>query len=600
MAKKLVAKKKTPAIARKKPKIIPPSNKNDFMANAQLVKNTLGMATFGINQGFPNNQSPPWTEQLSKTDTEFLNLRWYLVSNFYQFLCELYAEIGLVQTLVDVPVDDGLRGGIEISSKELKEEQISELLSMMDSNEDLTIAAQTAKWNRLFGGAGIIIMTDEDPSDSFNLNEITEGSTVDFRSADLWEMFFDYQNTEGFLPSQWAPDYQYFNYYGVQVHKSRVMTMRGIQPPSFIRPRMRGWGLSVCETLVRPLNQYLKGSDLSFEVMDEFKIDVYMMKNLANTLMAADGAQKVQERIQTANYLKNYQNSIVMDADDKYEQKQLSFAGLADTAKEIRLQIASEMRMPLTKIFGISAAGFNSGEDDIEVYNGMVESQVRNKIRYPTRRMVEIRCKQLFGFVPKDIEIKFQPLREMSSEQEEKIKDSKFNRLNVAASTGQISNEEYRDAANRGNLFDIKLKDTPPDVRGYEDDTVLEDGEARKSDIDNPGTEQTGNVKLKATSPGSVPKGGRQSDQEDDKKDDGRVKKDPLRRRDYENSIMFDKRSYEADGGDSRFDSRRLPFYENPKDLMLWDMCRARSIDAFGMENRKFTIWLYEKLGGKF
>lgn len=526
---------------------IQPVEKDDFASGIQakpVTNSAPGIATFGIGQGFPNNQTPYWTAQLSKVDTQFLNLRWSLVSNLYQFLCEVYAEIGLVQTLVDVPVDDGLRGGIEISSKDLTEDQIVELLSAMDSYEDIVIAGQTAKWNRLFGGAGTIIVTDEDPSKPFNIKEIRRGSEVTYKSADLWELNYTYQNIQD-TELRHTPEDSFFNYYGVLIHRSRVMIMRGVQPPSFIRPRMRGWGLSVIETLVRPLNQYLKGQDLTFEVMDEFKIDVYMMKNLANTLMQPCGSEKVHDRIQTANFLKNYNHALVLDTEDEYHQKQLSFAGLAETAKEIRLQIASEMRMPLTKIFGISAAGFNSGEDDIEVYNGMVESQVRNKIKHTIRRQAEIRCQQLFGFAPKNLEIKFKPLREMSSEQEENVKTQKFNRLKESVAVGQITPEEFRDAANRGNLFDIKLKDAPPDLDGYEDEEGIDDASTK-------------------------------------------------------NSITFDKKSYEADGGDAWTNPRRMAFYEDPRDLVLWQMCLDESVAAWGSEKRMFTVWLYEKKGGKF
>ena len=50
--------------------------------------------------------------------------------------------------------------------------------------------------------------------------------------------------------------------------------MKGLTAPSFLRPRLRGWGFSVVEKLVRSINQYIKATDLGFEVLDEFKLDV--------------------------------------------------------------------------------------------------------------------------------------------------------------------------------------------------------------------------------------------------------------------------------------------------------------------------------------
>jgi len=66
-----------------------------------------------------------------------------------------------------------------------------------------------------------------------------------------------------------------------------------------------------------------------------------------------------------------------MDMKDDYEQKQITFTGLSDVLSQIRYGIAADVKMPMAKLFGMSASGFNSGEDDIENYNAMIESSVR-------------------------------------------------------------------------------------------------------------------------------------------------------------------------------------------------------------------------------
>ena len=234
--------------------------------------------------------------------------------------------------------------------------------------------------------------------------------------------------------------------------------MKGLIAPSFIRTRLRGWGFSVVEHLVRSMNQYLKANDLSFEVLDEFKIDIFKIKNLTDTLLSPTGQQQVSQRVKMANWQKNYQHAMIMDGEDDYIQKQLSFAGLADVMKEIRMAIASDMRMPQIKLFGQGPNGLNaSGEDEIEVYNAMVESEVRNKAKYDILRVIEIKCQKLFGFIPDDLSIKFKPLRTLNSVEEETVKTSKFNRLFQAKSAGEITRYEFRDACNRDNLLGIQL-----------------------------------------------------------------------------------------------------------------------------------------------
>lgn len=427
--------------------------------------------------------------QLSQVDTLFKNQRWYLVSNMRQLLCEMYVELGIVQTIVDVPVEDGFRGGVTIKSKQLDEDQIEQLNVSLDRDDDLNTVAQAVKWNRLFGGAGVMIITDQDPETEFDINLIKPDSPLEFRAVDMWELFWDKQNVEGYDPEIQEHGFEYYNYYAKKVHKSRVMRMRGLTAPSFIRPRLRGWGFSIVEALVRSINQYLKATDLSFEVLDEFKVDVFRMKNLTSTLLSPGGEAQVRKRVQLTNMTKNYQNAIVMDMEDEWDHKQLSFAGLAETMTGIRMQLASDMRMPLTKLFGVSAAGFSSGEDDIENYNAMVESQVRQKCKYDILRIIEIKCQKLFGMVPDDISIEFKSLRILSTKEEEEVKTQKFTRALQAKQAGEITRFEFRELCNKENLLGITL-DTTGDTLNPDDPDVAElvAGEPKEeTDVDDPG-----------------------------------------------------------------------------------------------------------------
>jgi len=451
--------------------------------NTQKVENGYSDAIMGFNPGSPGTQ-------LSQLDTLFISNRWYLLSNMRQVLSELYIEHGLVQAVVGVPVDDALRGGVDIKSKQLSPEQIEQLQVVIEREDILNnVIGMASKWNRLYGGAGIVIITDQDPSTELDVEAIKSDSKLEFRAVDLWELFWDLQNIEGFNPQLQEHQFTHYSYYGIKLHKSRVMKLRGIIAPSFIRPRMRGWGVSIVEPLVRSINQYLKANDLSFEVLDEFKIDVFKLKGLASTLASANGTAKVQQRVSATNQAKNYQNAITLDSEDDYLQKQLSFAGLADTMREIRMQIAADLRMPLSKIFGESASGFGSGQDSIENYNSMVEGEIRAKIKFDILRILELICKKEFDFVPDDLSITFKPLRILSAEQEENVKNSQFNRILQAKQSGLISDKEFKDAVNRNNLLGVNLETET-------DSDLIAIGIEAKSPDDN--QEEIGQAKLPA------------------------------------------------------------------------------------------------------
>jgi phage-related protein (TIGR01555 family) len=169
------------------------------------------------------------------------------------------------------------------------------------------------------------------------------------------------------------------------------------------------------------------------------------------------GVDKTAARITAANRMKNYQNAITMDKEDEYDQKQISFGGLSDILLQIRQGIACDVRMPMTKLFGVSAAGFNSGEDDIENYNSMIDSEVRAKSRNIVADMLQIVSQKLFGLQLDDLIVTFKPLRILNANEEEDVKDKKFNRVMSAYNSGLMEAPEAKAALNKDSLLPIEV-----------------------------------------------------------------------------------------------------------------------------------------------
>jgi phage-related protein (TIGR01555 family) len=402
--------------------------------------------------------------QLSQADTLFINNRWYLISNYRQLLSQLYVEHGIVQTLIDQPVDDAFRAGFEIKTGQLDADEIEGLKIFWERIGAGRALMQAIKWTRLFGGGAVLIITDQDPATPLNIKEIKEGRPIEFRAVDMWELYFNQQNVEGDLSVGGGigmdTNAEFFDYYGKKIHKTRVLKIEGKAAPSFIRPRLRGWGMSELERLVRSINQYLKNQDVIFELLDEAKVDVYKIKGFNGALLNQEGTNKISQRIQGANMIKNYNNALTMDAEDDYAQKQVAFTGLAEILIQIRQGIAADLKMPVTKLFGVSAAGFNSGEDDIENYNSMIEGEVRSKVKFLVVEILQICCQRELGFIPDDLMIEFGPLRVLNAVEEEEVKNHQFNRVMSSFQSGLIPAEEAKESVNKDSLIGIEINET--------------------------------------------------------------------------------------------------------------------------------------------
>jgi uncharacterized protein len=391
-------------------------------------------------------------------------------------LTYMYTGNGIFQRAIQIPILDAISKGMEIESSEVGHEEIEEIMELWEIMGCWDIILDAFTWSRLFGGGGIVINTEQDPEEELNFNNIY-GKKIKFYDADRWILtttgsaFKDVENIYSDLL-----DVSKFYLYGQAIDKSRIIPIRGKKAPAYIRRQLKGWGMSVAESLIRDMNNYLKTDEVLYEILDESKLDIYYIQGLANKLLQAGGTSAIQQRLQVANEIKNYLNALLLDANDKYEQKTLGFAGLAEIKRENRIGIAGAVNMPVTKLFGISAAGFNSGEDDIENYNAMVESEIRSKIKHPIKTMLKVLFANKYGYIP-NFTIKFPSLRILSAVDEENVKTSKTNRILSLFERGLLNGQKSMEMLKKEGIITIDI-----DENAIPDKPLSPNGEENKVD----------------------------------------------------------------------------------------------------------------------
>jgi hypothetical protein len=409
-----------------------------------------------------NNSLLEFTQSLgaesSSANTMMYNKRYAAITLNRALLSSTYMEEGIVQVLVDQPVDDAFRGGITIKCDELSPDEIKELSQAIDQEMILDTYAQGLKWMRLFGGAGIIINAGQDMRQPLNLEAINKDTPLKFYACDRWELSYTPYGMNALDQMGDMTAEHPYSYYGHIMHHTNVIKLMGKNPPSLLRGQFSGWGMSELEKVVRSFNQYLKHQNVTFELLDEAKIDVMKIEGFNVAIASSKGAQKTAERIGMAAQVKNFQNALVIDKQDDYEQKTINFGGLSDILNEIRIGLACDLRMPMTKLFGISPGGLNaSGEEEIENYNSMVETDIRSKVKSGLILMIKILCKKLFDYIPDNVNFEWKPLREQTSQEVSVLKTDSINRVISAFLNGIITNEKAVEILNTEKVFGIEL-----------------------------------------------------------------------------------------------------------------------------------------------
>lgn len=427
-------------------------------------------------QQFPN--VPYESSSLSGPVTMAYANNYVPISLNYILLSYAYMTQGFLRTVVKEPVDDAFRGGFSFISDELKDDEVALLLRTMKrvrsraeikrnrgsigakvqynagndlQRSDFAAVKNVGYWGRLYGGSGAIINVEQNFMEELDPELITEDSSMEFIPCDRWELTLGATNL--FADRTPCP----FNYYGYPLNGSRVLKFLWNEAPSYIRLRLQGWGMSEVEHCIRPINAFLKMENLLFELMDEAKVDVFKVFNLASTVGSRQASQKVMATMQAVNQIKNYRNALVIDAKDEYSQKQLTFAGLAEMREQGRKDLAAALRFPMNKLFGDSATGFGGGQDALENYNAQVSS-FRDTIEPVVIGMAELRCQQLFGFIPEDLRVKWNALREMSGLEQEDVLTRRSDRTLAWFDRGLLTDKEASEQAKKQDVLVVNTE----------------------------------------------------------------------------------------------------------------------------------------------
>ena len=381
------------------------------------------------------------SEQMEPTEL-YANSSSYLLSMNYVPLANFYKSNGFAKLAVDLPVSDCFRnGGYVLNSSTLSAEELQELQDYMEEH-DTEVIKQCMRWGRLYGG-GLIVCDVEGHKHDVPLNiKSLHKEKVHFYACDRWQCVPNSDNVNMADSFVLQDNFMEGAQNIITLDKTRVKTFVGEEQPYYLRNLLQGWGASIFESIIPQLNQYLKANSVILELLDEAKIDILKIFELSSVLASEGGEAIIKKRAEIFAQQKNYKNMGVMDSQDDYVQKTMSFSGLNEILEKIFLLICASLRIPYSKVFGRGASGFSSGEDDLENYNAMIMSELRVPAQPLIKWIANIRCCQLFGRIVDDLTITWKPLRVLSEKEQQELNTSKINAYNTLLMSGVLTRKQ--------------------------------------------------------------------------------------------------------------------------------------------------------------
>jgi len=344
-------------------------------------------------------------------------------------LVKMYANDGITRQVVNMIVDDAMRGFINADQDLLTE------LKRISSKQKITDAAT---WARLFGGSVLVAFVDDGQSMDKPLNLDNLKKVISLQVYDRYQL--------SSMPEDISNDF-YSEHYGevevytimptsgqpFRVHRSRMHMFSGERVPMQDYINNGKWGDSVLQSLYEPLRNYGQSMNALAEITQDFIQTTISINNLTEVLSSGNEGEIIK-RLQINDMTRSISNTVMLDAQDEtYSKHASSVSGLSDIIEKIQEQIAACARRSMTRLFGITSKGLgNSGNDDSDNDNITTEAYRCDELEPCIDWLITmLEAQKLWDDKPESFDWTFAPLKVSNEHEEAK------NRL-LAAQTDQI------------------------------------------------------------------------------------------------------------------------------------------------------------------
>ena len=380
-----------------------------------------------------------------------------------------YENGGLSAKVIDLPADLVVSRGITLDGDEN-----NVLLYELERLAFLPNMANAVRWSRLFGGAALILITDDGfLNEPLNIDRVTRISELRVLGLDQIS-----PTSKRYLDPTKTNFGQYESYHistalnaQIEVHESRMLFVSGDPLPERLKNGIHWKGRSVANVFQK-IAFYEESLIFAKEILKRKQQPVHKMKGLATAI--ANGLEDtVRQRVTFVEQGRNSLNAVVVDTDDDYSIINADFGGVVDVLDELKVAIASDVSIPVSVLFGQSAKGMNAtGENDFEGLYDLCEGIQQNKIKPTAEKLLEIIIKQkhIKGLANNDWKISFPSLKtptdqeianvEKTKAETENAKAKRFIDLaDIGAMSADEVREQYRDELGLKGAIDDENKE---------------------------------------------------------------------------------------------------------------------------------------------
>lgn len=318
-------------------------------------------------------------------------------------LNDLYSTNWIAQKGINIPVEDALKDDLIYQCE--NQEQLEIFLKALQSFKVKEKITNLSKWSKVFGGAVIVIVTDEDKMDTpLVVQNLKQGQLTNLVVLDKFDVTSVTLERDPLNKNYLRPIYYQIAKGGGNIHYSRVIHLDGESTTNFNKELFNGWGISILEKGWNSIINATISPDLLSNIILQSNQDVYKINGL-NEALTNGNDELVLKRLQSIQESKSILNGFALDKEDDYVNIAKTFTGLETINKSFYEIVCGAFDIPYSRFMGISSTGLNvTGEGDLSNYYDKVEAE-RTKLKPAFELIFKIMQYHLFG---KDIGITFE------------------------------------------------------------------------------------------------------------------------------------------------------------------------------------------------
>ncbi|WP_084398292.1 phage portal protein [Henriciella aquimarina] len=354
-------------------------------------------------------------------------------------LSNAYRGDGLSRKVVDAPAFDMVR---EWRAWQADSDQI-EAIEKEETRLNIRGKVKQAQiLARLYGGAGIVMgVGADDPMEPLDPERVGKD---DLRWAHVMHRHELVASTLRTDPEgEWFREPEYYQWTtdsGIlyRVHPSRVVRFTGNECPDY-QFSPHGWGDSILQSVNEALQNAGAAISGIASLVQEAKVDVFKVPGLMENLATKEYSSRLVQRFETANAIKSIVNGLILDAEEEYEQKQISFSNLPEIIREYLQIVSGVSDIPATRLLGQAPGGLNSdGESALRNYYDRIRAEQTLTLGPTLSRLDEVLIRSALGSRDEAIWYKWNPLWQLDDDQRVKIEKDRSETVSKLSATGLI------------------------------------------------------------------------------------------------------------------------------------------------------------------